>query len=105
MTSAVQAATSGAINLTSTVEILTAIVLGGSVIGGGFKAMARLTRIADGVERLSESMEHVVQQIGDHEMRLTRVEDRFADLHDDVRAGRKGIDASGVTGRAASKSP
>ena len=85
--------------MTHLIEILTAIVLCGSIIGGGIQAIAKLTKIADSVERLSASMEHVVLQIGDHETRLTRVEDRFADLHDDVRAGRKGVDSSGATGR------
>ena len=82
--------------MTHLIEILTAIVLSGSIIGGGIQAIAKLTKIADSVERLSASMEHVVLQIGDHETRLTRVEDRFADLHDDVRAGRKGVDSSGA---------
>jgi hypothetical protein len=76
------------------IEILTALVLSGSVIGGGIKAISKLTRIADSVERLSRSMEHVVTQIGEHETRLTRMEDKFQDLHDDVRAGRRGHDAS-----------
>lgn len=76
------------------IEILTALVLSGSIIGGGIQAIAKLTKIADSVERLSASMEHVVLQIGDHETRMTRIEDRFADLHDDVRAGRKGEDSS-----------
>ena len=60
--------------LTHLIEILTAIVLGGSVIGGGFRAIAKLTRIADSVERLSASREHVVGQIGDHETRIDRLE-------------------------------
>jgi hypothetical protein len=82
--------------MTHLIEILTAIVLSGTIIGGEIKAISKLTKIADSVERLSASMEHVVVQIGDHETRLTRVEDRFADLHDDVRAGRKGADSSAV---------
>ena len=90
-------------NLTHLIEILTAIVLSISIIGGGIQAIAKLTKIADSVERLSASMEHVVLQIGDHETRLTRVEDRFADLHDDVRAGRKGADSSNTRPRRASK--
>ena len=57
------------------IEILTALFLGGSVVGGGFRAMAKLTRLVDAIEHLSASMEHVVGQIGDHENRLTRLED------------------------------
>jgi hypothetical protein len=37
------------------------------------------------------------QTLTDHEHRITRVEDRFMDLHDDVRAGRKGEDANVTT--------
>ena len=74
MVSAVTAAATSGMSLTSLVEVLTAIVLGGSIIAGGFKAIAKLTRIADSVDRLSESMEHVVMQIGDHEKRIDRLE-------------------------------
>lgn len=82
--------------MTHLIDILTALVLCISIIGGGIRAISKLTRIADSVERLSQSMEHVVVQVGDQETRLTRIEDRFADLHNDVRAGRKGADGSGV---------
>ena len=74
MVSAVTAAATSGMSLTSLVEVLTAVVLGGSVIAGGFKAIAKLTRIADSVDRLSGSMEHVVMQIGDHETRIDRLE-------------------------------
>jgi len=60
--------------MTHLIEILTALALGGSVVGGGFKAMAKLTRLVDAVERLSASMEHVSEQIGAHEQRLIRLE-------------------------------
>ncbi len=89
--------------MTHLIEILTALVLGGSILAGIVRTVAMLTRIADSVERLSTSVEHVVGQIGDHETRLTRVEDRLADLHDDVRAGRKGADSSNTRPRRASK--
>jgi len=89
--------------MTHLVDILTALVLGLSLIGGGIRVVSKLTRIADGVDRLSVSMEHVVTQIGDHETRMTRIEDRFADLHDDVRAGRKGADSSNTPPRRSSK--
>ena len=56
------------------VETLTAIMLGGAIIAGGFKAMAKLTRLVDAIERLSGSMEHVVGEIGDHEKRITSLE-------------------------------
>ncbi len=62
-------------NLTHLIEILTAIVLGGSILAGLVRTVAMLTRIADSVERLSSSMERVVASIGDHETRLTRLED------------------------------
>lgn len=60
--------------MTHLVDILTAIVLGASIIGGGIKAVGKLTRIADSVDRLSESMENIVTQIGEHEKRLERLE-------------------------------
>ena len=56
------------------VEVLTALALGGSVVGGGVRALAKLTRLVDAVERLSASMEHVVSQIGEHEKRLAVIE-------------------------------
>lgn len=58
----------------SIVDILTAVVLAGSIVGGGFRAMSKLTRLVDAVERLSSSMETVVGQIGDHERRITGLE-------------------------------
>lgn len=85
------------------IEILTALTLGGGLLAGGFKAMSKLTRLVDAVESLSEAMHAVVGQVGDHETRLTRIEDRFADLHDDVRAGRKGVDGTGA--RAPRRTP
>jgi len=62
--------------VTHLIEILTAIVLGGSIIAGGFKAMAKLTRLVDAVEGLNESMGTVVGQIGDHERRIGKLEDQ-----------------------------
>ena len=62
--------------MTHLIEILTAIVLGGSIIAGGFKAMAKLTRLVDAVEGLNESMGTVVGQIGDHERRIGKLEDQ-----------------------------
>lgn len=67
------------------VDVLTALTLGGAIIGGGIKAVQRFTRAADSVEhrletianRLAElatSMEHVVTTIGDHEKRIDRLE-------------------------------
>jgi len=56
------------------IDVLTALVLGVSLIGGGVKVVSKLTRIADAVDRLSGSMEHVVEQVGNHETRLDRLE-------------------------------
>jgi hypothetical protein len=56
------------------IGVLTAIVLSISIIGGGVRAISKLTRIADAVERLTGSMEHVISQIGDHEKRIDRLE-------------------------------
>ena len=89
------------------IEILTALMLGSGILGGGIKAVHGFTKSADSVEHrletigdhlavLAASMERVVSQIGNHEMRITRIEDRAAALHDDVRAGRTGQDASPV---------
>jgi hypothetical protein len=56
------------------IEVLTSLVLGGSVITGGFKAIAKLTRLVDAVEQLSESMKTVAGQVGDHEKRISVLE-------------------------------
>jgi hypothetical protein len=48
-------------------------------------------KLSGAFERFSERTDGTLT---DHEHRITRVEDKFADLHDDVRAGRKGTDAS-----------
>jgi len=64
--------------VTHLIEVLTALVLGGTVVAGGFRAMAKLTRLVDAIEHLSASMETVVGQIGEHETRLTRLEDTNA---------------------------
>lgn len=61
-------------SLTHFIDILTALTLGVAIIAGGIRAVSKLTRIADSVDRLSESMEHVVTQIGDHEARIDRLE-------------------------------
>ena len=50
-------------------------------------------KLSDAFERFSERTDGTLT---DHEHRITRVEDKFADLHDDVRAGRRGEDASAV---------
>lgn len=60
--------------MTHLVEILTALVLGGGVLGSGFRAISRLTRLVDAVEGLGESMKMVARQIGDHEKRIDRLE-------------------------------
>ena len=52
---------------------------------------AATEKLSGAFERFSEQTDN---KIADHEQRITRVEDRFADLHDDVRAGRRGQDAS-----------
>jgi type II secretory pathway component PulJ len=57
------------------IEVLTAVVLGASILGGLARAVSKLTRIADSVERLSTSVERVVEQIGDHEKRIAKLED------------------------------
>ena len=56
------------------VDSLTALVLGVGLLGGGWRGIAKLTRIADSVERLSGALEHVVSQTGDHEKRITHLE-------------------------------
>ena len=61
--------------MNSAVGVLTVIATGMAIIGGGIRAISRLTRIADSVERLSASMQQVVGQIGDQEKRITRLED------------------------------
>ena len=61
--------------MNSVVGVLTAIGLAMAVVGGGVRALAKLTRLVDAVERLSGSMEHVVSQIGEQEKRITRLED------------------------------
>ena len=60
--------------MTHLIELLTAIVLCGTILGGCVRGVSKLTRIADSVDRLGESMQHVVGQIGDHEKRLDRLE-------------------------------
>ena len=45
------------------------IALGG---GGGVQLVTKLTRIAVAVENLVESNKKLVDQVGDHEKRLTR---------------------------------
>ena len=60
--------------MTHLIEILTAVVLCGTILGATVKAIAKLTLIADSVDRLSESMANVTGQIGDHEKRLDRIE-------------------------------
>lgn len=67
-------------SLSHIIDVLTALVLGGSILGGGIKAVNKLTRIADAVDRLSESMEHVVTQLGDHERRIDGAEQRVTKL-------------------------
>lgn len=56
------------------INVLTALTLGGGVIGGGIKAMAKLTRLVDAVEHLTGSMERAVGQLGDHESRIKDLE-------------------------------
>ena len=60
--------------MNSVVGVLTAIVMGASILAGFGRGISKLTRIADSVDRLSESVERVVDQIGDHEKRITRLE-------------------------------
>ena len=48
---------------------LVMIALGG---GGGVQLVTKLTRIAVAVENLVESNKKLVDQVGDHEKRLTR---------------------------------
>jgi len=62
--------------MTHLIEILTALALGGSIVGGGFRAMTKLTRLVDAIEHLSASMEQVVRTIGKHEKRIGRLERR-----------------------------
>lgn len=61
------------------IEILTGIVLAGSIIGGGAKGLTKMTRLVDAVERVSNAMEETAGQIGDHEARLRALESRKAD--------------------------
>lgn len=86
-----------------------ALVVAASVIAAGLRWIYRqgvssqnLVNSIDGnteaTAKLSVTFERFTEvtngTLTDHERRITRVEDRAALLHDDVRAGRKGMDAS-----------
>jgi len=62
--------------MTNLPDTLAVVTLGSAIFGAGWKAVAKLTRIADAVDRLSQSMEHVVSRVGEHENRITRLEER-----------------------------
>jgi len=92
------------------ITVLGALVVALGVIAAGLRwiyqqgsSSQKLVNSIDGntfaTNKLSMAFEKFSEQtdnkLTDHEHRLTRVEDKFADLHDDVRAGRRGVDASG----------
>lgn len=60
--------------MTHLIDILTAIVLCVSIVGGGIRAVSKLTRIADSVDRLSASMEAIGEQIVHLNDRITKLE-------------------------------
>lgn len=114
MTAALLAAQSGSFTLTHFEAIVTglgAMVVALGVIAGGMRWIYR-QRVSS--QNLVNSLESNTEATGllstafekfsektagtltDHERRITRAEDKLADLHDDVRAGRRGADASAV---------
>lgn len=56
------------------IDILTIITFGLALAGGGVRAVSKLTRIADSVDRLSRAIEGVTGQLADHEQRLGTLE-------------------------------
>jgi hypothetical protein len=60
------------------IDILTIITFGLALVGGGVRAVSKLTRIADSVDRLSRSVEGVTGQLADHEQRIGALEHRPA---------------------------
>lgn len=60
------------------IDILTIITFGLALIGGGIRAVSKLTRIADSVDRLSRAVEGVTGQLADHEKRIDVLEHRPA---------------------------
>lgn len=56
------------------IDILTIITFGLALVGGGVRAVSKLTRIADSVDRLSRAVEGVTSQLADHEHRLGALE-------------------------------
>jgi hypothetical protein len=89
--------------------VLGSLVVAASVIAAGLRwiyqqgvSSQKLVNSIDintsATDKLSSTFERFSERtdgtLTDHEHRITRVEDKFADLHDDVRAGRKGADAS-----------
>lgn len=64
--------------MTHVVDIITIITFGLALVGGGVRAVSKLTRIADSVDRLSRAVEGVTGQLADHEARLGVLEHRPA---------------------------
>jgi len=60
------------------IDILTIVTFGIALIGGGVRAVSKLTRIADSVDRLSRAVEGVTGQLADHEQRIGVLEHRPA---------------------------
>ena len=81
--------------MTHLIEILTALVLSGSIIGAGIKAMAKLTRLVDAVERLSSSAENFGRQLAEQERRIDRLEQHLPGM-----AGPPALDGTGGPGPA-----
>jgi hypothetical protein len=52
--------------VTHAIDILTIITFGIALIGGGIRAVSKLTRIADSVDRLSRAVEGVTEQLAAH---------------------------------------
>ena len=60
--------------MTHLIDILTAVVLCISIVGGGIRAVGKLTRIADSVDRLSASMEQIGETVSHLNERITKLE-------------------------------
>lgn len=60
--------------MTHVIDILTIVTFGSALLGGGVRAVSKLTRIADSVDRLSHSVEGMVGKLADLEARIGALE-------------------------------
>ena len=60
--------------MTGAETVLTVVTLGGSILGAGFRASMKLTRLVDAVERLTKTMESTVGDVSDLKVRVGRLE-------------------------------